>query len=1222
MTLKPLYVFLSCFILSGCWFSSRQIPLPMNEPEFSKPLVKPFKLSAPRKIKWNVVPADSIHPGHIYPFDISKLPSRPFNPGGFNALLKPATVKAFDYNGLPDTVFNLDIIPSEPIVYKTSLLGAIKKITLGSPRIRAELYFTSFQYSEEQGLPGSTIRTFLHTRDGSFWIATNGGLCILNGESLEVLPFNYGFISVMAEDQQGKVWVRSQQNDGVFVIDRKAGIQKQINLPYGVEVRTDQKGFIWITSFTNGVYLISPDQKSFKNITINNGLHSEHTARTLEDNDGRIWITNFDNGVDILDPDLKKIKRMGLLQGLSNQAVTSVAKNNEGDVFVSGAYGGIDIINIKKETFRHIDSAQGIKKCIVVKMIEDAGLVWAATDSSGVYILNKNIDSVAHIGIMEGLGDNLIQSLDRDPAHDIFIATSSSGFNVFPPTDRVAHHLATKYGFLDNQVWGLMEDSKQRVWIGTYSGLNIITPDQKILSLKPNPDGKNNRIDPVIQTGPNQFIMAGWGNGLYLMDESKHTIERIGLKEGLPNIGINCLYNDSKGFIWMGTNDVGIICFDPQKRTIRFLNKTAGLGNNRVLGILEDSAGKMWVATDSSGLDILDLSNNTIRSLSSNEGLSSDVVPMVAKDKKNRIWVLTEKGLNLVDPIQETNTVFSISSGMPGNGVYSLLENEGREYVGTENGLVVMEEEKTGSGANSWSLQTYGKPEGFRFLNFNSNTQMITHSGQYWWGIEEGTTLIDSSVIQTDTATKPVPVTGIDILGKSQYFIDPALIKNVDTLWNENKDSFYLKGSFNALNSDQQKGIEWDSLSSNYLPVNLSLPPDRNYLRFHFDHTLPQYRGDFKYRYILDGVDEKWSGVTNQPFSENYNNIPPGHYTFRVAAKKGLGPWTEPSVYHFRIRPPWWYSWWAELIYIILFIGLVRLWVIYRSRRLLKENARLEEKITERTTALTSSLENLRQTQAQLIQAEKMASLGELTAGIAHEIQNPLNFVNNFSEVNTELLEDVNKALEQGDIPEVKEILKDIEMNMGKVTFHGKRADAIVKGMLLHSRASSGQKIPTDVNALADEYLRLSYHGLRAKDKSFNAQFTMDFDEKTGQVMLVQQDIGRVLLNLFNNAFYSVTEKKKLLPESYQPTVSVSTKRKKNSIEIRVRDNGLGIPQKVIDKIYQPFFTTKPAGQGTGLGLSLSYDIITKEHGGKIDVVTKENEFTEFIIELPIQTTA
>jgi len=473
----------------------------------------------------------------------------------------------------------------------------------------------------------------------------------------------------------------------------------------------------------------------------------------------------------------------------------------------------------------------------------------------------------------------------------------------------------------------------------------------------------------------------------------------------------------------------------------------------------------------------------------------------------------------------------------------------------------------------------------------------------------------------------PPRVNGLDILGKEQYFSDPKYVEKTDTIWSENKDTFYLNGAVKELNADKEKGIEWESLSPTNMPVGLSLPYDQNNLRFHFANYLPQYAGDYRYQYILDGVDEKWSPVTDLPVSENYNNISPGHYTFRIAAKKGYGNWSSPSEFNFRIRPPWWFSWWAELLYFLIFIGLLRLWVRQRSLRLLKENAWLEQKVAERTEALSQSLENLRQAQGQLLQAEKMASLGELTAGIAHEIQNPLNFVNNFSEVNTELLEDVNKSLDNGNMAEVKSILKDIEMNMVKITFHGKRADAIVKGMLLHSRASSGQKIPTDINTLADEYLRLSYHGLRARDKSFNAQFVMDFDENAGELMLVQQDIGRVLLNLFNNAFYSVTEKKKQLEkrgdqekEIYEPTVSVSTKRKKDFLEIRVRDNGQGIPKKVIDKIFQPFFTTKPAGQGTGLGLSLSYDIITKEHNGKIDVTTKENEYTEFIIELPVHT--
>ena len=261
------------------------------------------------------------------------------------------------------------------------------------------------------------------------------------------------------------------------------------------------------------------------------------------------------------------------------------------------------------------------------------------------------------------------------------------------------------------------------------------------------------------------------------------------------------------------------------------------------------------------------------------------------------------------------------------------------------------------------------------------------------------------------------------------------------------------------------------------------------------------------------------------------------------------------------------------------------------------QNETLEKQVSERTAALSKSFKDLKAAQAQLIQSEKMVSLGELTAGIAHEIQNPLNFVNNFSEVNTELIEELEQEADKGNIEEVKSIANDIKENEQKITQHGKRADAIVKGMLQHSRSSTGKKEPTDINALVDEYLRLSYHGLRAKDKSFNADFKTDFDESIGKIEVVPQDIGRVLLNLFNNAFYAVSEKKKvtsLKGKNYEPTVWVTTKGISSplgagGLEIVVRDNGIGIPQKAVDKIFQPFFTTKPTGQGTGLGLSLSY---------------------------------
>jgi len=277
-----------------------------------------------------------------------------------------------------------------------------------------------------------------------------------------------------------------------------------------------------------------------------------------------------------------------------------------------------------------------------------------------------------------------------------------------------------------------------------------------------------------------------------------------------------------------------------------------------------------------------------------------------------------------------------------------------------------------------------------------------------------------------------------------------------------------------------------------------------------------------------------------------------------------------------------------------------------------------KEEIETQRDNLGQALNELKETQTQLVQREKMASLGELTAGIAHEIQNPLNFVNNFSDVNRELLTEMKEEIDKGDLEEVKAIANDLIQNEEKINHHGKRAGAIVKGMLQHSLSGGNTKEPTNINALADEYMRLSYHGIRAKDKTFNAEMVMHFDEKLPKINAIRQDIGRVMLNLFNNAFYAINQKQKTASTDYEPEVSVTTSAENGQVIIKVTDNGIGIPDAIKEKIMQPFFTTKPTGEGTGLGLSLTYDMVVKGHGGSIDVNTKEGEFTEFVVTLPV----
>ncbi|HKC37129.1 MAG TPA: ATP-binding protein, partial [Chitinophagaceae bacterium] len=586
---------------------------------------------------------------------------------------------------------------------------------------------------------------------------------------------------------------------------------------------------------------------------------------------------------------------------------------------------------------------------------------------------------------------------------------------------------------------------------------------------------------------------------------------------------------------------------------------------------------------------------------------------ILLEDMAGNIWIGTDKGILIINTARDSLTKLSVDDGLINDQVISLNQYGDHIYAGTQEGVTII---TPASSANKgWKFQSFGRKEGIFKSAGGYSSDLVTKEGKFLWGAKGIISLTVDSNFNLNSGTH---ITGIDVFNHPLFFSNKpwSYLSKADTLWGNKKNTFYIEGGLpSEILFPNKSNIEFDSVDDFYnMPVNLSLSYNQNYLQFHFGQIHGNNIDTIWYRYILEGVNKKWSDKTYIPVSENYLNLLAGNYTFKVSSLNN-GEWTTPAEFNFSIRPPWWKTWWAYSLFVLVFLGMIALIVQYRSRKLKTENLALEEKINQRTTELKQSLQDLRATQTQLIQSEKMASLGELTAGIAHEIQNPLNFVNNFSDINAELIDEATQEMDKGNTNEAKTILNDIKENEQKINHHGKRADAIVKGMLQHSRSSSGIKEPTNINKLADEYLRLAYHGLRAKDKSFNATMKTDFDESIGNINVIPQDIGRAILNLITNAFYAVDQKKKQLGDGYEPTVTVSTKKTNGKVEVSVKDNGNGIPQKVLDKIFQPFFTTKPTGQGTGLGLSLSYDIV-KAHGGEIKVNTKENEGTEFTITL------
>ncbi|MHA7130666.1 ATP-binding protein [Algoriphagus namhaensis] len=798
------------------------------------------------------------------------------------------------------------------------------------------------------------------------------------------------------------------------------------------------------------------------------------------------------------------------------------------------------------------------------------------------------------------------------------------GFFVLDQQGKIKSHFNTKNSITDQSVYAFHLDNTSNLWVGTNSGLSKI----EIFSPITRFDSDQYEIGSPLSLGAyDDNLYIGTSTNVLYLDKTDGLVKKV---EGVPNTQVFDLEPDGNQILSTG---VGIYSHRGSKS--KQIPGTENLQTLKVV-ISEFHPGYVFIS-GGFGIEVFKRERDSSGEYQyENVGAISGVqrsVYSLAENQEGELWGGTQAGVLFRIIFQET------ASGNLDVANARVVELSEKDGVRGLSGLAV--------GPIEGKVYTSGI-DGFYF--FNASTNEFERDPVFSFSDEVAN-------INLDTYGLGVSETGnvyLDFKGEKRLAVrqaDGSFVLNVYP-FNLITTSFIASGftepsgviwvgtDGGLLRIDPNKEYRTDhplplyftkvSNTESNFPIQgagdnpkLEIPFKGNSIRFGFASPFFVKESQIRYQTFLEGLDEDWSDWGVNVFRE-FSNLPYGSYTFKVRAKNTFGTISDEIAYTFVILPPWYATWWAFMLYFFAF-GLVVYGVVkvQTGRVLAREKVKTQERELAQAREIEKAYRDLKATQAQLIQSEKMASLGELTAGIAHEIQNPLNFVNNFADLNQELIDELEEEIAQGNLAEVREIAASIKANEEKIKQHGRRADLIVKGMLQHSRANSGEKKSVDLNSLAEEFVKLSYHGLRAKDKSFNADFDFHLDPNLPQIDVVEQDIGRVILNLINNAFYAVSSRKESNGvKDYKPMVTLHSRVIKlgdttTGVELCIEDNGSGIPKAIKDKIFQPFFTTKPTGQGTGLGLSLSYDII-RAHGGDLRVKSKEGEGTEMIIFLPI----
>lgn len=1079
-------------------------------------------------------------------------------------------------------------------------------------------------WTTEEGLPQNSASSILQTRDGYLWFATQEGLARFDGVEFSVfdrsntpeMPFSW-MVRLM-EDSVGGLWMRPigfapgllrYVGNKFTFYDTTNGLPNNRSLTW----EADKNGTTWIGTAGG---LAEFNAGKFKTYTVHDGLPSDtvygltldskenlwiSTRRGLarlragivermtgrkdipdtvfqnvnavsscyEDRQGTVWLSSRTHLLAYRDNGVTRYEKKSVL---SNPIIQAMHEDAKGTLWIATARG---LNSFSAGKFTRYDVAADEDENNINLIREDReGSLWLATGRGLARFANGKVEQYKR---SDGLSDNGVQDIFIDREGSIWVSTFGGGVDRFRDEKFITY--SSKVGLSEDNVNSVLEDHSGALWVGTsFGALNRLK------------GGTISHFD--IQSGPTLLetralgedgdgtLWIGSARGIHTMENGR-IVARSRLVDGVPDIKGDAFLLRRSGEWLVGSRNK-VLSYRAGKFT-ELASTSDQPNNNRdaVTRLFEDSSGRLWVCTQGA---LYWYKDGSLARVGAESGLTAEWVMSFWEDPDGVIWIGTG-GFGLFRFKDGKFVNISPQNGLFDYNVYTLMEDRvGFFWMSCNRGVYRVRKQEcvdvADGKARTVTCSSYGTADGMENRECNGGyapSGYQLRDGRLCFATVKGLVIVNPADIRINQVAPPLVIDRFIVEGERQPTTGPVRI-----------------------------------------PAGKS--------RFEFHYAGISFVGSEKvrYRYTLEGLDEGWieAGSRRDAY---FTHLDPGEYTFRVIAANSDGVWNETgATVSFVLQPHFYQTAWFIGLVAFIFLTTGPTYYLYRMRMMKRRRVELEHLVQERTGELQKTVSNLKETQNQLILSEKMASLGQLTAGIAHEIKNPLNFITNFSVLSHDLTKDLRKELyaERDRVDpkralEIESLLNDLEQNVTKINDHGKRADSIVRGMLLHSRGKAGERQDTDLNALLAEYTNLAYHGMRAQDQSFNVKIETEFDPSIGKVSVVPQDLSRAILNIVNNACYAANDKRKNAKNGFSPVVRVSAKNTSGTIEIRIRDNGNGIPDSIREKIFNPFFTTKPAGSGTGLGLSLSYDIITQEHHGEIRVDSKEGEYTEFVISIP-----